>query len=673
MKRIAITLLSIGLVGCCIQRGPECTFDDRCSEGPCIGPSQLQIGEPNCDPCCESGPVHAISPPNNSEDVSYVNMSLEETIRLALENSEVLRDLGGTVLRSPLAIRTANDPAIIFSDPRFGEEAALSQFDATFSGRAIWDNNDRRFNNRAIGSNGLLQQDLGNYEMQLQKRSATGTLMSLRHVTDYDFNNTSANLFGNPSSSWTTFVDATVRHPLMQGGGIDFNRIAGPSNQPGVINGILIARIQTDVSLADVEIGLREFISNVENAYWDLYFAYRDLQAKKRARDNALRSWQVAKNAEREGGIDGTADKLGQAEEQYWRFQAEVLDSLNGRLIQGTQTNNGSTGGTFRGASGVRLAERRLRLIMGMPMDGQSLLRPSDEPTIAPVQFDWQTVEHQSLAQRPEIRRQRWVVKQRELELLANKNFLLPQVDALARYRFRGFGQSLIDDNNQQQASAVHDLFNGDHQEWQLGVEFSMPIGFRQAHAAVRNSKLQIARECAVLEEQKRHVVYGITNAVGETNRAYEVLQAQYNRRLAADKQVNVITELNNAGKAPFDLVLEAQRRLVDAEVGYYRARVDYSIAIKNVHFEKGTLLEYCNIDFSEGRSSRAAYADAADLQNIRGGLNNYVCRNLVIGQPVERTQDVMAVEVVPDANPAPSPAEPVTLKSLPEANETAL
>ena len=33
----------------------------------------------------------------------------------------------------------------------------------------------------------------------------------------------------------------------------------------------------TDISLADFEIGLRDFVSNVENAYWDLYFAYRNL------------------------------------------------------------------------------------------------------------------------------------------------------------------------------------------------------------------------------------------------------------------------------------------------------------------------------------------------------------------------------------------------------------
>ena len=33
--------------------------------------------------------------------------------------------------------------------------------------------------------------------------------------------------------------------------------------------------------------------------------------------------------------------------------------------------------------------------------------------------------------------------------------------------------------------------------------------------------------------------------------------------------------------------------RLTEAETSYHRARIDYAIALKNVHFEKGSLLEY--------------------------------------------------------------------------------
>ena len=71
-----------------------------------------------------------------------------------------------------------------------------------------------------------------------------------------------------------------------------FNRIAGPSVVPGIYNGVLIARVNTDVELADFEIAVRDLVNNVENAYWDLYFAYRDLDAKIKARDATLDPWR---------------------------------------------------------------------------------------------------------------------------------------------------------------------------------------------------------------------------------------------------------------------------------------------------------------------------------------------------------------------------------------------
>ncbi len=53
------------------------------------------------------------------------------------------------------------------------------------------------------------------------------------------------------------------------------------------MNGVLLARVNTDISIAEFEAGVRDLVSNVENAYWDLYFAYRDLDAKITARDSA--------------------------------------------------------------------------------------------------------------------------------------------------------------------------------------------------------------------------------------------------------------------------------------------------------------------------------------------------------------------------------------------------
>ena len=61
---------------------------------------------------------------------SFREIRLEDAIRMALANAPVVRDLGGLILRAPDATATSVDPSLAYLDPRFGEEAALSAFDA---------------------------------------------------------------------------------------------------------------------------------------------------------------------------------------------------------------------------------------------------------------------------------------------------------------------------------------------------------------------------------------------------------------------------------------------------------------------------------------------------------------------------------------------------------------
>ena len=43
--------------------------------------------------------------------------------------------------------------------------------------------------------------------------------------------------------------------------------------------------------------------------------------------------------------------------------------------------------------------------------------------------------------------------------------------------------------------------------------------------------------------------------------------------------------------------LLDAQRRVVEAEIRYFRSRTEYAVALKNVHVEKGSLLQYHNLN----------------------------------------------------------------------------
>jgi hypothetical protein len=558
-------------------------------------------------------------------------ITLQEAVQTALAHSTVLRDVGGLVLNAPDSIRTRMGPALAETDPRFGPEAALSEFDAVLAAGAFFEKNDRAFNNAIAGlGTQFFQQDAHVYNLELRKRTAVGTSLAVRKRVDYDFNNSPFN--NNPNLPWTMRIEGEIRQPLLQGAGVDFNRIAGPSNVPGFYNGVLVTRINTDLSLADFEAAVTQLVADVENAYWELFFAYRDLDAKLAARQRAYESWRQLEVLPGEGANRASR---AQALEQLYRLEAEVQDALVGRPQEKTNTN------VFRGTGGVYASERRLRRVVGLPAADGLLLRPADEPTLARNIFAWDEALNESLARRVELRKQKWVVKRRELELIAARNYLLPKLDVVSVYRFYGLGHDLISQADGPFDSALGNLTTGDFQEWAVGVEMQSPIGYRRGHAAVRHAELQLARDRAMLEEQEQQVVSDLGAALSELDRSHEIMRTNFNRRAAAFDQLQSLTALlkdaDNVEKPRLlDLQLDAQRRLADAESQFFRALAEHEVAIKNVHLGKGSLLDYNQIYLTEGDWPEKAYYDASRRERLKLGpsrLENYVLEDWIVSQ----------------------------------------
>ena len=57
--------------------------------------------------------------------------------------------------------------------------------------------------------------------------------------------------------------------------------------------------------------------------------------------------------------------------------------------------------------------------------------------------------------------------------------------------------------------------------------------------------------------------------------------------------------------------MLDANRRYAEAEVAFYQALVQYNLSIIEVHFRKGSLLDYCGVVLQEGPWPAKAYFDA--------------------------------------------------------------
>ena len=530
-------------------------------------------------------------------------ISLQEVIFLALSNNEVaeaspLKGVGATlVLSSPDAVPTVYDSAIQETGVLFGRRglnAALADFDTTFASGITWGRNSGRVNRPGTPHSTA---ETAGFSSSLTKSFATGAAIQLSNDWNYLGTNSPGVQF---PSLYTGGIGASVRQPLLAGSGVDFTRVAGPSNPlfggiTGVSQGVVIARINQDLTLADFEIAVRNGLREIENAYWDLYLGYRLYDTAVTAHESASESWRQV-NTELEVGTGLLEDEL-LARDRLYETRATLELALN-ELYK---------------------AETYLRRVIGLPMNDGTVLRPADEPALAEFRPDWQACMVDGLTYRAELRRQKWQIKSLQLQLDAARSLVRPRLDAVASYDVNGFGDRLLGQNVTDPGTglpvrnAVGSMTHDDLDSWTMGMQFSMPLGLRQARSQVRNLELQLARANAILAAQERSVGYDIATAIQDVAANYAAAQSDLNRYEAAAHRVEIITDAVTLGRreTTLDLALRAQESAARAEGSYYQRIIDYNKAITNLHLATGRLLEFNNVHLAEGRWCEEAYSDA--------------------------------------------------------------
>lgn len=558
-----------------------------------------EIKYPDVQSCLQPQVVETIKPftLENPADLPAHEMRLQDAIQLGLQNHEIMRSLGASIVQSGLGARTKYDPAITETNPLGGVEAALAAFDAQVTSQLYWQKVDRP-NNIAI--NPILQQfqvnntkqTLSVFSYEVAKRTATGARFAGRHLINYSRVNTPNQLF---PTSFNGQFEAEYRQPFLSGSGVEFNRIAGPGGVVGQYNGVLIARVNTDISLADFELGIVTFVNDIETAYWELYYAYQNLDSQVAGRNSALLTWQRINALLKAGARGGDAASEAQARSQYYLFDAQTKEAL-------------------AGANGLYAAEQRLRYLTGLPASDGTLLKPISSPMQGEVLIDWNSSLNDALTKRVEIRRQKWTIKRREMELIAARLNKRPQLDFLGQYRYRGLGDNLVGSYNStnQFNSLYQSIFNGNYQEWQAGLEMSYPVGLRQASAAVGNARFNLARECAVLKEQELRISHDLSNAARQASRSYQLMQTNFNRLNSDREQVEALQARYERGLDNINFLLQAQQQLANSQSACFRSLVDYQLALRDLHREKGSLLNYNQVGLSEGDWPAGAIEDAA-------------------------------------------------------------
>ncbi|MCA9035363.1 MAG: TolC family protein [Planctomycetaceae bacterium] len=621
--------------------------------------------------------------PRSIRDMSKVKhrlVTLDECVRSALARSAILTDDGSflspanPLLANPSRVTSVYDTAIQETSFLFGNrgpEAALADFDALFTNSIQWGRSEDPQNSPFFNLNAgqTLTDETAQWSSRIEKPLANSGTFSVQHDWNYSQNNVSNRLF---PSAYTGFVQAEYRQPLLAGSGTEFTRIAGPIGQnlrgvSGVSQGVLISRINSDISTIDFEQNVMTVVRDVENRYWDLYLALRLYDSEIETFKDLLNFWNQL-NLRRES--DTPAGPREQARARIYEADARIKGSLADILDH----------------------EARLRRLMGLPLSDGEFLTPSEHPSEARLQVDWQKTLTDALAHRPELRRQKWEIKSLELQLKASENLARPRLDLVSQYRVNGFGDQLFGNEDDDGItdigyhSAYESITQGFNTTWNLGLSFSMPIGLRLARAQIRNYELRLAKSRAVLSRQEADIAYELNTSLLNMDRWYELAESSTKRIEAAVSAHEAFeARLNSRSRDYSQLgqVLDAKINRRDAEQSYLRSIVEYNKGLVDLEFRKGTTLASHAISLAEGEWNPKAYEDARRRgEAISHGLENtklqtepmeFVAgpapsaweaqgnanRPHVAGMTTESTNGAMQVPPVPENAP---------LRSIPES-----
>ncbi len=589
------------------------------------------------------GPSHL---PDN-----FVDMTLEDCISIALQNTKILRVVNGSnqqsgsisgpllsagpgqmpsVYDAAIAASTASTQPLsidnngnriplrgaVRSNQVGGIEDALSEFDAQFSALAGYNTTDRP---RNVGSGNIFNPQFfqaidANAQAALSKKTATGGVVTSRLTSVYSSNNipASGNILGSGNfgrsvpSDYTIAAEVQMTHPLMRGRGTLVNRIP-----------IVLARINEDLALHEFEGNVTNLVKAVEDAYWDLYAGYRVFDSNKKALEASLNLWRVAQTRFLGDATDATPEAEAQARALYHQFEGQLHASLNGSTVPGNDPR------------GLRGREQILREKMGWsPTDGQ-FVRPIDNPTVARIEFNWCDVTAEGLTRNVYLRRQKWGIKQRELELVSAKNQILPQVDVTGFYRWVGVGDEFAAANRtgirfpNPGSTALEELTGGAYQEAGARLEITPPaFGARRQLANIQSGRLQVSKSIEELKEKELFLVHELSFAWRNMESTFMSMKHYSDWWQANENEIKIYRDriLGDVGDKSqlFDNLLRAEQRRAQAETQYHQAVTEYNKSIVNVHYLKGSLMDLNSVTLQEGQWVDKAYWDAQERARER-------------------------------------------------------
>jgi outer membrane protein TolC len=314
---------------------------------------------------------------------------------------------------------------------------------------------------------------------------------------------------------------------------------------------------------------VESILLRLEQAYWDLQRAHRDLAVR-------IKSAEAAESLVRQVEARLEAQNAAEAD----RIQAESgLAQRRIAVLESRRT--------------LELQDRVFKdLLLPDLSVATPLLDPTDEPVLDLTLPVYEEVLARAEQNRPEYERAELQIANAEDQLAVVRNNRLPQVDLEGSVGVNGLGGSF--------GSAFDDGRQADNNSWSLGVVYRTPWPSRKARGALAEQEAGVRQQLLQARKSQRQIQLEVGEIYDRLKSSAEQLNA---RQIAVDFARLVLRN----ERAKYDVqqatvhdLLLLERDLLEAELGLYQATAEHRKYQATLHQVCGILLDRWHIELAD-------------------------------------------------------------------------
>lgn len=435
--------------------------------------------------------------------------------------------------------------------------AAEARFDPSFFQNLTFQRTDLESGFGFGSSNGRSVDSQTGIQQTLQ----SGGSVSFR----YDANYTEPRTTFTRAPFWQNQLVLELTQPLLQNFGNEVNRA-----------NIVVSRNNQRISVLEFRKQVEQTTADIEKAYWSLYAAEKIVRYGEELLDRSVGYGDLLWKRR---GQDVTRLDLAQANLAIQQRRTELIDDKRQ----------------------VRDLSDQLKRLMNdpdLPVSSAVLILAADTspPVMEQIIMDPKDQIDTAMDNRFELGEQQIRMDSAILAQRVFKNNLLPQLNAVGSVNFQG-----LDPNFD---GAVDDQTHSRNLNYAVGLQFSIPLGNREARAGYARANFQRLQANINYQNLISQIALDVTQSLRAVDSSWQKMVASQGALFAAKDQLLAYEQREAGGEALTpEFVrnkLDAQRELALAQNQNIQSIADYNLSLSVLEQKKGTLLRYNNIVMEE-------------------------------------------------------------------------